>query len=338
MSVASTALRHSRAAGLVAVALVVAGVIAASLASEQHLPAARVPAHRHHRAQRHAAVAVDDADRDAPDRAGRHGSAGHPPRALDAASAAPRRSPRSSTRATDMVVALQQVQNRVAEIRGELPADSELTVERLTPAVFPVFILSLTGHLADRRTERLRALRHAAGARARAGRRPDRGAGERHARDRGRARSDEADRGGPDGHGRRRRAQGAEPAAAGRPVLRSPASSTSRSASGLWTSVEDIAATPVLVKNGATVRVADIGQVVPGSPDRTLLITGNGRDAVSISISQQIGANILGLQTRRRRDAGGADANAAGRPHHHEGLRPRRVRRDPRSPTSATPS
>ena len=46
-----------------------------------------------------------------------------------------------------MIVALQQVQNRVAEARGELPADTELTVERLTPAVFPVFILSLTGSL-----------------------------------------------------------------------------------------------------------------------------------------------------------------------------------------------
>ena len=49
---------------------------------------------------------------------------------------------------TDMVVALQQVQNRIAEIRGELPADAELTVERLTPEVFPVFILSMTGKLA----------------------------------------------------------------------------------------------------------------------------------------------------------------------------------------------
>ena len=45
---------------------------------------------------------------------------------------------------------------------------------------------------------------------------------------------------------------------------------------------------------------------LPGAPDRTLLITGNGRDAVSISISQQIGANILDLQARRRRRAGGA--------------------------------
>src|SRR3954471_16633030 len=48
---------------------------------------------------------------------------------------------------TDMVVALQQLQNRVAEARGELPADTDLTVERLTPAVFPVFILSMTGSL-----------------------------------------------------------------------------------------------------------------------------------------------------------------------------------------------
>jgi multidrug efflux pump subunit AcrB len=46
-----------------------------------------------------------------------------------------------------MVVALQQVQNRVAETRGEIPADSVLQVERLTPAVFPVFILGLTGSL-----------------------------------------------------------------------------------------------------------------------------------------------------------------------------------------------
>ena len=69
-----------------------------AVAAEQHLPAARVPAHRHHRAQRDAAAAVDDADRHAADRAGGDGGAGHPPRAVDAASAARPRSPRSSTR------------------------------------------------------------------------------------------------------------------------------------------------------------------------------------------------------------------------------------------------
>ena len=49
---------------------------------------------------------------------------------------------------TDMISALQQVQNRVAEIRETLPADVELTIDRLTPAAFPVFSLNLTGGLA----------------------------------------------------------------------------------------------------------------------------------------------------------------------------------------------
>ena len=39
------------------------------------------------------------------------------------------------------------LQNRIAEIRSDLPADTEITVERMTPEVFPVFILSLTGNL-----------------------------------------------------------------------------------------------------------------------------------------------------------------------------------------------
>jgi len=67
-------------------------------------------------------------------------------------------------------------------------------------------------------------------------------------------------------------------------------------ASGLWTSVDQIAAAPVLVKNGATIRISDLGTVKPGAPDKTVLITGNGKDAVSLSISQQIGANILTLK------------------------------------------
>src|SRR4029453_7622813 len=67
-------------------------------------------------------------------------------------------------------------------------------------------------------------------------------------------------------------------------------------ASGLWTSIDQIGADPVLAKNGAKIRVSDLGTVAPGAPDRTILVTGNGRDAVSLSISQQIGANILTLK------------------------------------------
>ena len=67
-------------------------------------------------------------------------------------------------------------------------------------------------------------------------------------------------------------------------------------ASGLWKTVDQIADAPVKVSNGATVRVSDLGTVTRGAPDRTVLITGNGRDAVSMSIGQQIGANILSLK------------------------------------------
>src|SRR6266576_5068294 len=48
---------------------------------------------------------------------------------------------------TDMVTALQMVQNRVAEITGDLPMGTQLQIERMTPAIFPVFIMSLTGSL-----------------------------------------------------------------------------------------------------------------------------------------------------------------------------------------------
>jgi multidrug efflux pump subunit AcrB len=49
--------------------------------------------------------------------------------------------------ATDMTVAVQQAQSRIAETRGQLPADAELTAERLTPAAFPILSLNLTGAL-----------------------------------------------------------------------------------------------------------------------------------------------------------------------------------------------
>ena len=179
-----------------------------------------------------------------------------------------------------MVVALQMVQNRVAEITGELPAGTELAVERMTPEIFPVFILSLTGDAADRRPARLRELRRQAGTGARAGRRAS-------------SRCQASDT---------REIEvvldPAKLAAAGLtvvdvadalkaqntllPVGRFQESGLQHLtlASGLWKSVDQIAQAPVKVKNGATIRVADLGTVTRGAPDRTLLVTGNGRDAV----------------------------------------------------------
>src|SRR5215218_2852743 len=147
MSVAAVALRHSRAAALIAVALVGAGAFAAFALPSSIYPPLEFP--------RIVIIAK---------------SGTLPPQSMMLTVTRPleqatlevpgirrvrSRSIRGATEisaqfdpSTDMVLALQMVQNRIAEARGELPADTELTVERLTPAVFPVFILALTGNLA----------------------------------------------------------------------------------------------------------------------------------------------------------------------------------------------
>lgn len=209
--------------------------------------------------------------------------------------------------ATDMVVALQQVQNRIAETRGDLPADAELRVERLTAAVFPVFIVSLTGPMPtpDLNDYALYVVRPELA------RVPGVGHIEAIASD---TREIEVVL-----DPQKLRAAGLSVTDVGRalhlqnqlqPVARFAEGGQQHLAlaSGLWTTIDDITAAPVLVKGGATIRVGDLGRVFPGSPDRTLLVTGNGRDAVSISISQQVGANILrvkaGVDAALRRVAG----------------------------------
>ena len=196
---------------------------------------------------------------------------------------------------TDMIVALQMVQNRVAEITGDLPPGTEMQIERMTPAIFPVFILSMTGSLptADLfdyanfvvKPELARV--------------PGSGTIEVQASD---TREIEVI------------LDPAKLTASGLtvvdvsdalkaqntvlPVGRFQESGLQHLtlASGLWKNPEEIARAPVLMKNGATVRVGDLGTVAPGAPDRTLLVTGNGRDAVVMSISQQIGANVIDLK------------------------------------------
>ena len=51
--------------------------------------------------------------------------------------------------ATNMVVALQQVQNRVGEARPDMPPDLDLIVDRLMPTAFPFLTLDLTGGLSS---------------------------------------------------------------------------------------------------------------------------------------------------------------------------------------------
>src|SRR5947209_5222744 len=46
---------------------------------------------------------------------------------------------------TDMVQALQLTWNRIGAARGQMPADVELAVEQMTPSVFPIMSVVLTG-------------------------------------------------------------------------------------------------------------------------------------------------------------------------------------------------
>jgi CzcA family heavy metal efflux pump len=196
---------------------------------------------------------------------------------------------------TDMALALQELQNRVAEVRQELPADTELAVERLTVSAFPMLSLNLTGGLPtpDLNDYAFYVIRPAMA------RVPGVGRVEVAASD------------------RREIEVAADPSrllaagltvddvvtalrAANRlaPVGRYAAGGLEHLvlASALWDSAAEIGRTPVAIRNGATVRVADVAQVFPGAPDRTALVTGNGREAAVVSVSQQPGASILAVK------------------------------------------
>ena len=295
MNVAGAALRHSRAAILVAAALVAGGVIAARALPSSIYPPLQFP--------RIAIVAH---------------SGTLPPQSMSLIVTRPieqvvmavpgvRRVRSRSIRgaaeisaqfdpSTDMVTALQMVQNRVAEITGDLPMGTELQIERMTPAIFPVFILSMTGALP---TADLYDYANFV-VKPELARVPGAGTIEVQASD---TREIEVilDPG-------KLNAAGltvvdvSDALAAQNTVL--PVGRFQESgqqhlalASGLWKTPADITQAPILIKNGATIRVGDLGTVAPGAPDRTLLVTGNGRDAVVMSISQQIGANITDLKT-----------------------------------------
>jgi CzcA family heavy metal efflux pump len=192
----------------------------------------------------------------------------------------------------DMIVAVQQLQNRVAEIRSSLPADADITIERLTPATFPILSLNVTGALpvADLRDYAFYVMRPSL------------------ARVPGVGRVDVA------ASDTREIEVVVEPSkllSAGlsvvdvsnalkstnvlEPVARYPDAGRQHLAlaSGLWTSIDDIARTPIAVRKTAATRIGDVAQVFPGAPDRTTLVTGNGQDAAVINISQQVDSNIL---------------------------------------------
>jgi CzcA family heavy metal efflux pump len=194
--------------------------------------------------------------------------------------------------ATNMDLALQQMQARIAEARTGMPADLDLQVERLSPATFPMYSLILTGGLpiADLRDYAFYLMRPAFS------RVPGVGRVEVQASD---TREIEvvADPTRLLASGLTLKDLSAALAAANQlaPVGRYDSGGRQYLvlASDAWHSVGDVAATPIAVRKGATLRVADVAQVFPGSPDRTTLATGNGHDAALITLSQQINTDVL---------------------------------------------
>jgi CzcA family heavy metal efflux pump len=295
VSVAALALKHSRAVGLLLSALVVSGTIAAFALPSGIYPPLQFP--------RIVIVAH---------------SGTLPPQSMSLIVTRPieqvimavpgiRRVRSKSIRAaseisaqfdasTDMIVALQMVQNRVAEITGDLPLDTELQIERMTPEIFPVFILSLTGTLPtpDLYDYANFVVKPEIARIAGAGIIDVQSSDTREIE----VILDPA------------RLEAAELTVVDvsdalkaqntiQPVGRFQESGLQHLtlASGLWKNIDQIAQAPIKVTNGATVRVSDVGTVTRGAPDRTMLVTGGGRDAVVMTIAQQIGANIVTLKT-----------------------------------------
>jgi CzcA family heavy metal efflux pump len=199
--------------------------------------------------------------------------------------------------ATDMILALQQAQGKVAEVRGSLPADLELQIERLTPSAFPFLSVNLTGgglQPSDLYDYAFYVMRPALS------RVPGVGNVEVLASDTkeieviadparltasGLTIGDVAD--------------SLQASNSLQPVGRYDAAGLQHLvlASGMWKGIQDIPATPILVKGAATIHVSDVATVQQGAPDRTTLISGDGTVAANINVSQQVGSNILDVRT-----------------------------------------
>jgi CzcA family heavy metal efflux pump len=195
----------------------------------------------------------------------------------------------------DMVVALQQVQGKVDDARPSLPAGTDLIVERLTPAAFPMYILNLSGPVsaADLHDYAFYVMRPRLARVAGAGHVDVSASDTREIE----VVSDPARllATGLTVHDVAQKMKAANQLA---PVGRYAVGGVQELvlASGLWRSVDDIGQTPVSVRPEGIVRVQDIARVFQGSPDRTGLVTGNGKDVASVSVSQQVGANILEIE------------------------------------------
>ncbi|MGH9713112.1 MAG: efflux RND transporter permease subunit [Candidatus Acidiferrales bacterium] len=194
----------------------------------------------------------------------------------------------------DMQYALQLVQARVGEARSSLPAETEVQVERISPALFPVLSLILNGNVpdADLRDDAFYILRPMFS------RIPGAGVIQVQATDTREVSvivnpqkmlaqrlslldiSNEL----------KATNQVNSVGRLSKDYLQYLVLTT-----GQFLSLDDIRNTVVAIENGTPIHVSDVAEVRDGVEDRRTLITGNGQPAALINISRQIGGNILQL-------------------------------------------
>src|SRR5208282_1231129 len=193
---------------------------------------------------------------------------------------------------TDMQYALQLMQAHVSDIRGDLPPETEISVERITPTDWPILMMVLSGNVpgADLRDYAYYDLRPMFS------RVPDVSQVEVQASDQ-REVSVIVDPQKMLAH------RISLPEIADRLRATNQVNSVGRLdkdysrylvlATGQFHDLEEIRDTVVAVDNGSPLRLRDIAEVRDGVEDPRILVYGNGQPGALISISRQIGGNIL---------------------------------------------
>ena len=195
---------------------------------------------------------------------------------------------------TDMQYSLQLVQARVSQVRGLLPQDSEIDVERVSPAVFPVLSLILNGNVpdVDLRDDAYYVLRPLFSRVPGVGTIQVQGTDTREVSVVVDPQKMLAHRLSLVDVANELRATN-QVTSVGR--LAKDYSQYLVLATSQFANLDDIRNAVVAIDGGAPIRIRDLAEVRYGVADRQTVITGNGQPAALINISRQIGGNILDL-------------------------------------------
>jgi CzcA family heavy metal efflux pump len=192
----------------------------------------------------------------------------------------------------DMQYALQLMQAQISDVRGTLPADTEISVERITPTAWPILMMVLSGNVpgADLRDDAYYDLRPLFS------RVPGVSLVE--------VQAGEVREVSVIVNPQKMLAHRLSlPEIADRLRATNQINSVGRLdkdysrylilATGQFSDLEDIRNTVVAVENQAPIRLRDIAEVREGTQDPRILVYGNSQPGALISISRQIGGNIL---------------------------------------------